>query len=280
MVNSILIIGKNGMLGKTLSKTFDRFNLTLWDKDEIDITDADQVNEKIMQLEPDVIINAAAYTAVDDCEEKKNIAMAVNGAGPRNLAAAAKSINAILIHYSTDYIFNGEKPGGYDEDFNEIDPINVYGESKAAGEKGINEVSDDIWNKFYIIRTAWLYGSVGNNFVDTMIKLGKEKDRLSVVNDQHGSPTFTNDLAERTRWMLDHEKAYGIYHVTNSGTCTWYEFAAEIFKQANITVNLSPCTTEEFPRPAKRPAYSILLNTKLPEMRSWQSALKEYLSIE
>ncbi len=277
-MNKILIVGAKGMLGQTLAATLKHHTLTLWDKDEIDITNAEQVNEKILALQPDVIINAAAYTAVDACEENSELAMQVNGVGPGNLAQAAKTIAAILVHYSTDYIFNGEKEDGYPEDFSEVEPVNAYGKSKAVGEAAITNTVDEHWNKFYIIRTAWLYGVGGPNFVDTMLKLAKEKDSLSVVNDQHGSPTFTKDLAERTAWILDTQPDFGIYHVTNAGTCTWYEFAKEIFAQANVSIDVNPCTSDEFPRPAKRPAYSILLNTKLPAIRSWQDGLRDYLS--
>lgn len=277
-MNKILIVGARGMLGQTLAVALKDHTLTLWDKDEIDITDASQVNEKISALQPSIIINAAAYTAVDACEDNNELAMKVNGEGPGNLAQVAKQIDAILVHYSTDYIFNGTKEAGYNEDFAEVDPVNEYGKSKAAGEAAIKNAADESWNKYYIIRTAWLYGAGGPNFVDTMIKLANDKDSLSVVNDQHGSPTFTHDLAERTTWMLKELPEFGVYHVTNAGTCTWYEFAKEIFSQTGISITLQPCTSEEFPRPAKRPAYSILLNTKLPEMRSWQAGLAEYLS--
>lgn len=276
-MNKILIVGARGMLGQTLAAALKEYSLTLWDKDEIDITDAKQVCEKISALQPNIIINAAAYTAVDACEENNELAMKVNGEGPGNLAQVAKQIDAILVHYSTDYIFNGAKQAGYAEDFSDVDPVNAYGKSKAAGEAAIKNTADATWNKYYIIRTAWLYGAGGPNFVDTMITLAQDRDSLSVVNDQHGSPTFTNDLAERTTWMLKELPEFGVYHVTNAGTCTWYEFAKEIFSQAGISINLQPCTSEEFPRPAKRPEYSILLNTKLPVMRSWQAGLAEYL---
>lgn len=278
MKNNILIVGAKGMLGQTLAEALQEHSLTLWDKEEIDITDSAQVSEKISRLRPDVIINTAAYTAVDACEENDELAMQVNGVGPGNLAQAAKTINATLVHYSTDYIFNGEKQNGYSEDFAEVEPVNAYGKSKAAGEAAIKKTADTTWNKYYIIRTAWLYGAGGPNFVDTMLKLAQDKDSLSVVNDQHGSPTYTKDLAERTNWILNETPDFGVYHVTNSGTCTWYEFAKEIFSQANVSIILQPCTSKEFPRPAKRPAYSILLNTKLPAMRTWQAGLADYLA--
>ena len=269
----VLLIGSHGMLGQELVQVFIDQDLVAWDTEEIDITNKDQVLRKIKALKPQVIINAAAYTAVDDCEEKQELALAVNGEGPGYLAEIAKEIQAKLIHYSTDYIFSGEKDDGYDEEFNEIDPVNVYGESKAVGEAKIKASGCE----YYIIRTAWLYGSGGNNFVDTMIKLGIDKDELKIVNDQHGCPTYAVDLAMTTKKMVDEKKATGIYHVTNSGHCTWCEFAQEIFKLKNILVKVIPCASAEFPRPAKRPKYSILLNTKLAKIRPWQEALKEYL---
>lgn len=278
--NKLLIVGANGMLGQALATTCNDYEPLLWDKTEIDITNADQVMSLVEEAQPTHIINAAAYTAVDKCEDSVDIAMQVNGEGPRNLANAAKAVGAVLVHYSTDYIFNGEKQDGYPEDFNQINPVNQYGKSKAAGEVAIQEIADDTWNKYYIIRTAWLYGPGGVNFVDTMRKLGREKDHLSVVNDQHGSPTYTKDLAERTKWMIEQKPNYGVYHVTNAGTCTWYEFAQEIFRITNSPVKLSPCTSAEFPRPAKRPAFSILLNTKFPPMRPWQAALRAYITTE
>lgn len=276
--NKILIVGAKGMLGQMLASVLNKHELTLWDKEEIDITNSAQVDEVIHALQPEIIINAAAYTAVDLCEENNEIAFKVNGEGPGNLARIAKSINAILIHFSTDYIFNGQKQEGYSEDYLEIDPINVYGKTKAAGETAILDAVDDSWRNYYIIRTAWLYGPGGPNFVDTMLTLAQTKDSLSVVNDQHGSPTYTKDLADRLEWMIQNQVAFGTYHVTNSGTCTWYDFAKETFTLTGINIELKGCSTEEFPRPAKRPAYSILLNTKLPAMRSWQAGLADYLS--
>lgn len=263
------------MLGHELMAAFKDQDVYGWDRDRIDITDYENSLKKIKELKPEIIINAAAYTAVDDCEKNRELAMKVNGEGPGNLAKICKEIGAILVHYSTDYIFNGQKVGGYKEDYDQAEPLSVYGESKALGEKLIKENCE----KYYILRSAWLYGKYGKNFVDTMIKAGQEKDEVKVVNDQHGSPTYAKDLALQTREILLNIKpAFGVYHATNSGTCTWYEFTQEIFKIKGIAAKVMPCKTEEFPRPAKRPAYSILLNTKLPPMRQWQEALKEYLN--
>lgn len=270
----IVLIGANGMLGTELKKIFKDQDLIAWDVEDVSIVDKDRIISKIKGAKPDVIINAAAYTAVDDCEENQELACQVNGEGPGNLAIAAKETNATLIHYSTDYIFNGEKKDGYDEEYDKVDPVNVYGESKALGEKLIKESGC----KYYIIRTAWLYGEGGNNFVDTMIKLGQEKDELKIVNDQIGCPTYAVDLADRTKELIKNNVPSGVYHITNSGSCSWYEFACEIFKIKKIDVKAIPCASDEFPRPAKRPAYSILINTKIEPVRPWKDALKEYLS--
>ncbi|MBU0671224.1 NAD(P)-dependent oxidoreductase, partial [Patescibacteria group bacterium] len=165
---------------------------------------------------------------------------------------------------------------GYDENYFNIDPVNVYGESKAEGEKAIM----DNCTKYYIIRISWLYGKHGKNFVNTMLDLSKKNKELKVIDDQNGSPTYTKDVAERTKYIVDKQRELenGVYHVTNSKSCTWYEFAKEIFKIKNIKTKLTPCTSEEYPLPATRPEFSILLNTKLPKMRTWQEALKEYLA--
>ena len=270
----VLLIGSKGMLGSELAQVFQDQKLTTWDVEDVNIVDKGRTISKIKGAKPDVIINAAAYTAVDDCEENQETAMRVNGEGPGNLAQAAKMADAVLVHYSTDYIFNGQEQDGYDEKYDQIDPINVYGESKALGEKLIKESGC----KYYIIRTAWLYGKNGNNFVDTMVKLSQEKDKLKVVDDQRGCPTYAVDLANKTKEIIDSQEPFGVFHVTNSGECSWYEFAKEIFRLKNIDIKLEPCTSAEFPRPAKRPAYSVLINTKTGPLRPWQEALKEYLS--
>lgn len=271
----ILILGASGMLGVDLVKEFKNHEITAWGSQDIDITDWEEVNAKITSLKPEVVINAAAYTAVDDCEKNRDLAMKVNGEGPGNLAKVCGAINAVLVHYSTDYIFNGQEKDGYKENYDKISPLNVYGESKALGEKLIKENCQ----KYYILRIAWLYGKNGKNFVETIIKLSKIKPELKVIDDQHGNPTYTVDVAKRTKEILEKIKPpFGVYHATNSGSCTWYEFTKEIFHLKNISTKVLPCSTDEYPRPAKRPVYSILLNTKLPLMRPWQEALADYLN--
>ncbi|EKD76454.1 MAG: hypothetical protein ACD_43C00107G0008 [uncultured bacterium] len=275
--NKIVIIGR-GLLGQALATALQEFKPIILTHRDLDITKQAQVDEVLGQLAPDVIINAAAYAKVDQCETERALAMQVNSVAPRYLAMAAKRQDAYFIHYSTDYVFSGKQAAGYPETANDFAPINTYGESKLGGEQAIQQVADSTWQKFYIIRTAWLYGGGGTNFVDTMIALGKQRSELKVVNDQHGSPTFTQDLAEQTRQLIEQRLAGGIYHCTNSGHCTWFEFAQAIFALNHQTVQVLPCTSAEFPRPAQRPAYSILLNTKLPAMRPWQSALADYIN--
>lgn len=272
----ILIIGGNGMLGQDLNNSFSNdknYEVTSWDKEDLDITNKEEVLQKISELSPEIIVNAAAYTNVEGCEDNKEICTKVNGRAVRYLARACKEANAILVHYSTDYVFDGNKKEGYKENDTETNPINTYGESKLIGEK---EIKRDL-DKYYILRTSWLFGKNGKNFVETMLNLAKDHKELKVINDQHGKPTYTSDLAERTKEIIENPEDFGIYHVTNEDETTWYEFACEIFKQAKKKVKVTPCTSEEYPTKAKRPHYSSLINTKLPKIRSWREALKDYL---
>ena len=230
-----------------------------------DITDEALVSAFIQELNPDLVINAAAYTDVDGCEDNRETALAVNGKALEYIAKACSKVGAVLVHYSTDYIFDGSKEEYVESDA--PDPINVYGESKLLGEKNIMEHIGD----YRIIRTSWLFGVHGKNFVETMLRLSGEMDAVRVVNDQFGKPTYTADLARKTAEIVG--LAPGVYHITNDGVCSWYEFAAAIID------NASPCSSEEFVRRAKRPRYSVLVNTKTSKMRHWGDALKEYLNI-
>ncbi len=274
----IVILGANGMLGHALLHAFKDKNPIGLRHSDLDITQRAAVIKKISELQPSVIINAAAYTKVDDCETNQVVANKVNGEAPGFLAEAAKAVNATLVQYSTDYVFSGQNSAGYAEDSEPGQPVNAYGASKLLGEKNIVQQVDAQWSNYYIIRTSWLFGNDGPNFVDTMLKLGLTKPVLKVVNDQHGSPTYTNDLAVATRSILDQQLPAGIYHATNSGDCTWYEFAQEIFRLAQLSVVVEPCSSLEFPRPAKRPAFSMLRNTKISALPTWQQALATYLS--
>ena len=276
----ILVTGANGMLAKAVREKFKNEELILTDVDDLDITKYDKVLEFVNKCNPDVIINCAAYTAVDKAEDDMELAKKINADGPKNLSVAAKSNNCIFVHISTDYVFGGLKP--IEEDYSEDDnknPETVYGITKLEGEQKIEENTD----KYYIFRTAWLYGD-GNNFVRTMLKLGKEKDELSVVADQHGSPTYAVDLADIIYQAINKKIPYGIYHTTNLGYTTWYDFTKEIFDIANITCNVKPVTTEEFPRPAKRPKNSQMSKEKILKegiiIPEWKDALKRYIETE
>lgn len=277
----ILITGANGMLAKAVINQFkDNNELILTDVSELDITNETKTNEFIKNIKPDYIINCAAYTAVDKAEEDVGLAEKVNSIGPRNLAIAAKENNAILIHISTDYVFNGELDisKSYIES-DKIDPVTIYGKTKAAGENSIIENCDN----YYIFRTAWLYGD-GNNFVRTMIKLGKEKEEVNVVSDQHGSPTYTVDLASIINQVIEKKLPYGIYHSTNEGFTTWYDFTKKIYEMAKLSCKVNPVTSEEFIRPAKRPKNSKMSKSKLLEngviIPKYEDALERYLKTE
>lgn len=276
----ILITGANGMLAKAVRNELKNEKLILTDVEDLDITNIEVVRKFVEEVKPEYIINCAAYTAVDKAEEQEELARKINAQGPKNLAIVANEENITLIHISTDYVFGGDK--SVEEDYAENDiknPNTVYGITKLEGEQHIT----DSCFKHYIFRTAWLYGD-GNNFVRTMIGLGKEKESLNVVSDQHGSPTYAVDLASIIHQAMEKQIPYGIYHATNIGYTTWYEFTQKIFEKAGIECKLSPVTTQEFPRPAKRPNNSKLSKEKLinadVEIPSYEDALERYLKIE
>lgn len=273
-----LLIGALGMLGtevQSLSKSLG-IETTAMDIDDLDITSIDHVLDFTKKLKPQLIINCAAYTNVDGCETDEDNAFRVNAIGPRNLAMACEEIGASLVHISTDYVFDGTQENPYDE-YDMPNPQSAYGRTKYAGERLVAHCC----SRSYIIRTAWLYGAKGKNFVSTMLQLAKSGKPLKVVDDQIGSPTYAKDLAEAIMTLVEKPR-YGIYHFTNAGFCSWYDFAKEIFDQAGLEVDLSPCSTEEFPRPAKRPAFSKLKNNVgpaqgMPPLRPWQEGLRAYL---
>ncbi|MDO8557809.1 MAG: dTDP-4-dehydrorhamnose reductase [bacterium] len=278
--NKLLIIGAKGMLGRALTGSFSDWELVCWDKEEIDITRESEVRKKISKFVPSVIVNAAAFTDVDACETNRELALAVNGRAVEYLAKAAREINATLVHYSTDYVFDGKNINGYAEDDEPQNPVNTYGESKLLGEQSLKSASG---LQYYLIRTSWLFGERGKNFVRTMLDLGRTKERFSVVNDQHGKPTYAEDLAQATRKLIEKSYPAGTYHLVNEPATTWYDFAKEIF-DADAAKNpgankpeIIPCDSSVFPRPAKRPLYSALKNTKFPLLRPWREALAEYL---
>ena len=274
----ILITGAYGMLGSDLREVLKNFEVIAAGSKDLDITDEEKVMEFICEKSPDLVINAAAYTAVDDCETHYDEAYAVNAIGPKNLAIACKKIDAPLVHISTDYVFDGSKKTPLVES-DKLGPKSAYGKTKLEGEKFIQENTD----KYFILRTAWLYGLHGNNFVKTMLDLAETHDEITVVNDQIGSPTYSLDLAVAITNLI-HSDKYGIYHVTNEGECSWYEFSKLIFELSNIDVKVIPVSTEEFPRPAPRPHYSVLDNKKwnaagFVPMRDYKEALGAYLSL-
>lgn len=276
----ILITGAKGMMGSDLMKVLSQkkeYNLIGATRNDFDITDYSQTLQFLMDKRPDIVVHAAAYTKVDDCESNKETAYKVNEAGTKSVASGCKDINAKLISISTDYIFNGRKNTPYLE--NDMPaPLSVYGDSKLKGEL----VVQDILRDFIIVRTSWLFGRNGNNFISAILKQAEKTKTIKVVNDQTGSPTYTIDLSHAIEKLISCN-AKGIFNITNSGECSWYQFAKKILELAGIKgVDVVPITSEELKRPARRPAYSILdcskfKNTTNYNMRHWEEALKDYL---
>lgn len=278
---SILITGAKGQLGTQLSRQLgehrDAYKVIAADHDVLDITDFNQVKVVLEKYRPQLVINCAAYTQVDQCEKNLEKAYEVNQLGAKNLAIMCNQLGSKFIHISTDYVFDGESSmnRAWNEN-DEVAPINIYGKSKLKGEEEVCSLC----KKYFIIRTAWLYGE-GNNFVRTMLKLAQINSELNVVGDQYGSPTYTKDLAKVIIALMQTEH-YGTYHATCEGACSWYDFACEIFKLKEIDVKVNKVTSEAFVRPAKRPKYSVLENANLKKLgmdtfRPWQEALADYL---
>ncbi len=278
----ILVTGAKGQLGNKIIELFNnKHQLVLTDSDDMDITDEIATEKRILLENPDFIIHAAAYTKVDKAQEEQELVYKINALGSKNVAKAARKIDTTLLYISTDYVYNSPKHKPIDEN-EHINPINYYGESKLAGEKFIQEICDN----YYIIRTAWLYGELpkghpGSNFVETMIRLAKEKDEVRVVDDQVGSPTYTGDLIRAIDQIIETKPSFGIYNVSGEGATTWYKFAKEIFSLENIKTKLIPIATNQYPTLAKRPAYSYLSKEKLERagisVGPWQKGLEEYL---
>jgi len=283
----VLILGKNGMLGHDLVKVFSKDDVIALGSSDLDVTDQERVFEEFMTIQPDVVINATGYTNVDLAEKEIAKADEVNGYAVGVLAKASREIGATFVHFSTDYVFDGEQENGYREE-DATGPINAYGRSKELGEMLLVEEMEmqqpdmhEPDGKFFLIRTSWLFGKHGKNFVDTMLKLGNEQKEIKVVNDQHGKPTYTLDLARQVKFLLDtHEYPSGIYHVMNEEETTWYDFAKAIFALYKADVSVLPCASSAMKtekRAAMRPRFSTLLNTKLPPLRPWREAVAEYL---
>ncbi|NLB91388.1 MAG: dTDP-4-dehydrorhamnose reductase [Clostridiales bacterium] len=286
----IALLGGEGQLGQTLKKAlaqkktsigkidaaYQQAEVFSLDLPETDITNYPALAQKVEEISPQIIINCAALTNVDACETEQTLAMQVNSLGARNVAMAGEKVGAKVIHVSTDYVFDGKGTHPYQE-WDLCNPTTVYGKSKHLGEEYVAAFS----TKYFIVRTAWLYGEEGGNFVKTMLRLGKEKEEITVVNDQIGNPTNAQDLAHHLLKMALTQQ-YGLYHCTGKGIISWYDFAAKIMSLSGSKAKVLPCTTAQYPRPAQRPAYSALGHHMLEstigdDMRYWEEALEEYL---
>jgi len=284
----VLVVGSGGQLGHALrlqSNHFPEFQFTFWNRSELDITVESWVHERIAALKPDIVINAAAYTNVERAEEDREGAVAGNTRGPSYLAETCKSMEALLVHISTDYVFNGNSKRPYTEE-DEPQPLNAYGQSKLDGERAI----DAVFDHYYILRTSWLYDSFGHNFYNTMLRLARERGELSVVNDQFATPTFAGILAHDILLLL--KRKYwehipipcGLYHYTHEGEASWWDFAVAIMSEQGLAVPVHPVDSSRFPTKAKRPTYSKLDITKWKNATgipayTWQEALHECVSI-
>lgn len=281
----VLVTGANGQLGQALqsiSGNYPEIDFVFCDSTRLDITDLNNIKQNFKQFKPDYCINAAAYTAVDKAESEPEKAQLINVKGAKNLAEVCKEYDTILLHISTDFVFDGTNKTAYKEE-DTPNPTGVYGLTKLQGEKAIQETFDN----YFIIRTSWVYSQFANNFMKTMIRLASERDSLSVVNDQIGTPTNAVDLAEVLISIIiktqnsqpETRNIFGIYNFSNEGQCSWYDFAQEIFEINNVNINLSAIPTTSFPTPAKRPAFSVLDKTKIKkffqvEIKDWKESLK------
>ena len=285
----VLVTGANGQLGQSLqfiAKNYPELHFVFCSSSDLDITNLESCQAVFLKIKPNYCINAAAYTAVDKAESEPEKANLINVIGPKNLAAVCKEFSSVLLHISTDFVFDGSKNIPY----NETDipnPTGVYGQTKLDGEKAIQAVFEN----YYIIRTSWVYSQFGNNFMKTMLRLASERDSISVVNDQIGTPTNAVDLAECLVKIICHTELvevqqptndnFGVYNFSNEGQCSWYDFAKEIFKINKIEIDLKPIPTSSFPTPAKRPKYSVLDKTKIKStfglvINKWEEALLIY----
>lgn len=273
----IIILGANGMLGKAACRLFSgHYSIFPFDLADFDIRDAEALRRSVSDIKPYMALNCAAYTNVDGCEENRELAFEVNGIAPGAVASVCREFSVYLIHFSTDYIFSGEKTSDYLEE-DKPGPLNIYGQSKLEGERRIMlSGGDDL-----IIRTSWLYGPFGKNFVSGIIRAAEDRGELDVVNDQVGRPTFTYDLLDCVKWLTD-RRITGVVHACNSGTCSWFGFAEYIMSVKGIPAEVRAITSDELKRPAKRPRNSVLSLEKLAslgygEVRPWKDALKEYV---
>lgn len=277
-MNNILVTGSTGQLGSDVVKELlKRGYYTLSpNRSEFNLCSEDSIRNYILNRNCEAIVHCAAYTQVDKAEDEKYLCIKINATATKHIAKCAKILDIPMIYISTDYVFDGTKDGKYTEN-DETNPINIYGESKLVGEKYVQEILD----KYYIVRTSWVFNINGNNFIETMLRLSKTNNKLSIVNDQIGSPTYTKDLSRLLVDMLETNK-YGLYHATNEGYCSWYEFANTIFKLSNINIDIKAINSNEYASRAKRPLNSKLSKDKLIEygfktLPHWKDALKDYL---
>lgn len=273
----ILLTGANGMLGRDVTACLGgRHQVLPYPREALDVADPSAVRAALAAARPEAVVNCAAFTDVDGAEKRREDAFRVNALGARNVAVAAQAVGARVVHVSTDYVFDGAAAGDYTE-FDPTGPLNVYGRSKLAGEE---EVRAHV-RRHYVVRSAWLYGAHGRNFVWTILRAARERDRLTVVDDQVGAPTWTRDLAGVIGDLLETEQ-YGTYHAAAAGSCSWYAFAREILRLKGVATPVEPVTTAHFPRPARRPARAVLHNLCLEalgiRMRPWDEALAEFLA--
>lgn len=274
----VLVTGVKGQLGYDVVKRLNELGIENFgvDVDDFDITDKESSLEYISSYNPDVVVHCAAYTQVDSAEDNRETCLAINLEGTKNIAEACRAIDAKMVYISTDYVFKGDGTKPHNE-HDETSPVNYYGYSKELGEKTVKE----LLNKYFIIRTSWVFGKNGNNFVKTMLKLAKTNKELNIVSDQIGSPTYTHDLAISVCEMIQTGK-YGTYHCTNEGFCSWYDFAVEIFKKSNINIKVNPIPSSQYPTKAARPLNSRLSKEMLAKngfacLPSWRDALSAYL---
>lgn len=276
----VLVTGANGQLGQaiaSIAKNYPALDFVFCTSSDLDITDTASCEAAFEKHQPQFCINAAAYTAVDKAESEPEKAALVNVTGAQNVAQACKNRKATLLHVSTDFVFDGEKENPYTEkDFPK--PTGVYGQTKLEGEHVVQAILDH----YFIVRTSWVYSQFGNNFMKTMLRLASERDSLSVVDDQIGTPTHAVDLAEALiQIILSNKEMYGIYNFSNEGQCSWFDFAKEIFRVNNITITLQPIPTTSYPTPARRPKFSVLDKRKIKEVfglqvKNWEESLKVY----
>lgn len=277
-MNNILVTGSTGQLGSDVVKELLKrgYSTLSPNRSEFNLCSEDSIRNYILNSNCEAIVHCAAYTQVDKAEDEKDLCIKINATATKHIVKCAKILDIPMIYISTDYVFDGTKDGKYTEN-DETNPINIYGESKLAGEKYVQEILD----KYYIVRTSWVFNINGKNFIETMLRLSKTNNQLSIVNDQIGSPTYTKDLSRLLVDMLETSK-YGLYHATNEGYCSWYEFADTIFKLANINIDIKAINSNEYASRAKRPLNSKLSKDKLIEygfkpLPHWEDALKDYL---